>query len=125
MDFFRFFCWKKSLRNCYPTQHHPKPLPKGEESDKSPINKPTKLQPPQTGTLNFRSTRSPGAARRRRANAVPQPFRGFMAQRRGVAEVQLPELPEVPVSLGEENAWKGTNCGEVVGGYMYIIYLYL
>ena len=44
-----------------------------------------------------------------------------MAQRRGVAEVQLPELPEVPVPLGEENAWKGTNCGEVVGGYMYIM----
>ena len=39
----------------------------------------------------------PRAARRRRANAVPQPFRGFMAQRRGVAEVQLPELPEEPL----------------------------
>jgi len=41
----------------------------------------------------------PGRSRRRRGSnaAVPQPFRGFMAQRRGVSEVQLPQLPEAQV----------------------------
>lgn len=42
---------------------------------------------------------APGRSRRRRGSnaAVPQPFRGFMAQRRGVSEVQLPQLPEEPL----------------------------
>ena len=44
-----------------------------------------------------------------------------MAQRRGVAEVQLPELPEVPVPLGEENAWKGTKLWRGCRG-LYVYY---
>ena len=34
---------------------------------------------------------------RRRANGVPAPFRGFMAQRRHVSQVAVPELPAEPL----------------------------
>ena len=47
---------------------------------------------------SWRITIPRGPRRRRRGvAAVPQPFRGFMAQRRGVSEVQVPQLPEVPM----------------------------
>jgi DNA excision repair protein ERCC-5 len=58
--------------------------------------------------------------RRHRREHVPQPFRGFMAKRRGVSEVVLPELPDEPLRdilqvprrrtvgrMREPDEWKG------------------
>eukprot|EP00913_Durusdinium_trenchii_P017107 g16090.t1 len=37
------------------------------------------------------------SSRSRRRNGVPVAFRGFMAQRRGISQVQVPELPSEPL----------------------------
>ncbi|CAK9110591.1 unnamed protein product [Durusdinium trenchii] len=53
--------------------------------------------PPDAEEESVEEALPASSSRSRRRNGVPVAFRGFMAQRRGISQVQVPELPSEPL----------------------------
>lgn len=93
----------------------------GEESDKSAGSHVDEVPPDTDVPIGGRRWQR-RQWRRRDGGFVPQAFRGFMAKRRGISEVVLPELPDEPLRdilqvpnrrrerasrMSEPDEWKG------------------